>query len=306
MADVKDVQPPQNDICLPEGLDAGDLVLFNRRCLGFSPYGAAVCFAAKAWANSRWDHVGIIIREADGALQLLDAGFGGVRKFPLEQRLRQSKSEDIVVRRIGTPRTDELRRTLLDFSEEVVKAPYKKEARELLRVIKLPTNTEAERLTALEVELVAELKALEKQSRQVAHTSQSVLQEEYNRVQRQLRVVRGRLTEEGRIGSVKGFEAFDVSGGLFCSELVAAAYQRLGLLADYPPATKYMPHDFAWDAASPLILLNQAFLSPHEYVKQSNRFQGAAAPSSCKIDPIHVQRALKFSRLHDLLKNEER
>jgi hypothetical protein len=40
---------------------------------------------------------------------------------------------------------------------------------------------------------------------------------------------------------------------LFCSELVAAAYQRLGLLPMEPPSNTYTPHDFGSDGGLKLL-----------------------------------------------------
>lgn len=48
---------------LHEGLDTGDLVLFDRPCLkmgGF--FGAAICAAAKVVGGSPFDHVGVVVR----------------------------------------------------------------------------------------------------------------------------------------------------------------------------------------------------------------------------------------------------
>lgn len=41
---------------------------------------------------------------------------------------------------------------------------------------------------------------------------------------------------------------------LFCSELVAESYQRMGLLADQPPSAEYTPRDFASKSKHPLTL----------------------------------------------------
>lgn len=52
----------------------------------------------------------------------------------------------------------------------------------------------------------------------------------------------------------------------FCSELVAEAYQRMGLLAAAPPANEYTPHDFSSERAVPLPLLLGATLGPEVIV----------------------------------------
>jgi hypothetical protein len=42
--------------------------------------------------------------------------------------------------------------------------------------------------------------------------------------------------------------------GFFCSELVAEAYQRMGLLPTTPPSCEYTPHDFSSERKKPLSL----------------------------------------------------
>ncbi len=44
----------------------------------------------------------------------------------------------------------------------------------------------------------------------------------------------------------------DLGSGLFCSELAAAFYQRLGLLSRYPASNTYIPMDFATAPRPPL------------------------------------------------------
>ena len=72
------------------------------------------------------------------------------------------------------------------------------------------------------------------------------------------RELRGRPYERSLVDLVRA--AYDGAGGasaedlssLFCSELVAEAYQRLGLLGDGVPSSEYTPADFS--AHSPLRL----------------------------------------------------
>lgn len=54
----------------------------------------------------------------------------------------------------------------------------------------------------------------------------------------------------------------------FCSELVAEAYQRMGLLPLDPPSNEYTPRDFSTDRKSPLPLLLGATLDPEILVCQ--------------------------------------
>lgn len=52
----------------------------------------------------------------------------------------------------------------------------------------------------------------------------------------------------------------------FCSELVAEAYRRMGLLPDDPPANEYTPRDFSSERKTPLPLLLGATLGPEVLV----------------------------------------
>jgi hypothetical protein len=52
----------------------------------------------------------------------------------------------------------------------------------------------------------------------------------------------------------------------FCSELVAEAYQRMGLLPPHPPANEYTPRDFSSERPTPLPLQLGASLGPEVLV----------------------------------------
>jgi hypothetical protein len=67
----------------------------------------------------------------------------------------------------------------------------------------------------------------------------------------------------------------DDLSSFFCSELVAAAYQRMGLLPASPPANEYTPHDFSSERKQPLPLLLGATWGPEILVCQSQRAGGS-------------------------------
>lgn len=58
---------------------------------------------------------------------------------------------------------------------------------------------------------------------------------------------------DGPFDKLLGQNAEDLSN-MFCSELVAEAYQQIGLLADGLPSNEYVPGDFASTAKTPLVL----------------------------------------------------
>ena len=88
----------------------------------------------------------------------------------------------------------------------------------------------------------------------------------------------------------------DEASGLFCSELAAAAYQRMGLLPRYPASNTYIPTDFATAKPPPvgrviaalrregLNLLKGAYLGEEVMVRAKGRdvlvSQAAALPAA--------------------------
>jgi hypothetical protein len=85
--------------------------------------------------------------------------------------------------------------------------------------------------------------------------------------------VRGRPYERNRLELLRaGYDGpfganrqADLSS-IFCSELVAEAYQRMGLLPKTPPSNEYTPRDFSEQCKRPLPLLLGATLGPETLV----------------------------------------
>jgi hypothetical protein len=73
-----------------------------------------------------------------------------------------------------------------------------------------------------------------------------------------------RATYDGRLGKSRRADVTD----FFCSELVAEAYQRMGLLPTDPPSNEYTPKDFCSDREPPLPLLLGARLGAEVLVCQ--------------------------------------
>ncbi len=95
----------------------------HSRCETMGVVGAAVCLAAKLYG--RYDHLGVVVRDEDGRLQLLDAGFNGVQSYDLRERVRRSKAHDIAVRRLHVQRTPALEAAARAYAQEVAGQTYK-------------------------------------------------------------------------------------------------------------------------------------------------------------------------------------
>lgn len=245
-------------VVLPPGLDSGDIVLFNRRCLSMPPAGAALCALAKFSHNSRWDHVGVVVRDpASGELLFLEADFGGVKLRSLAERVRRSRSNEIAVRRLSLVRTDAMRETLHAFAQRMLGRPYEIGTGSVMaRVADPVAKAERDRLHAL---LVAKRATVAEMDRELGGagaaltaTARRVLSVERARVAKVAAQIERKLVDElGVAGRGPLTDATADLSRVFCSELVAAAYQDLGLLDVYPIASGYNPKDFSSEQRHP-------------------------------------------------------
>ncbi len=236
--------PSALDALLPV-LDTGDLVLFNRRCGAMGPVGAAVCTAAKLYG--RYDHLGVVVKEAGtGALMLIDAGFNGVQYVDLQERVRRSKSHDIAVRRLhGVARTPAVRAAMQAYVEEVRGHTYKQSAYQLLASgIVTPAQWRRERLYLEVQRRQGQVRGLKRDlgSKALTPLERGALEKALTEARRARAAALAAL-EASEVSVFENKE--DPGSGLFCSELAAAAYQRLGLLPRYPASNTYIPTDFA-------------------------------------------------------------
>lgn len=280
-------------VILPAGLDSGDVVLFNRRCASMSVKGAILCGISKAFSNSQWDHVGVVIRHpATGELLFLEADFGGVKLRSLQERMSRSKSNEIAVRRLSTVRNASMRERFYAFAQEMIGRPYEISTGSMFARISDPlAKQEKERLSALLLDKQAQMEEITKELQTAALTTfqRRLLTSELTRVRDTCAQIRQRLSKghdvhptlsappsiDPRLRYSNPTEAKvekDLSR-VFCSELVAASYQRAGLLGAYPPAFRYTPKDFSSQQTHPpgVHLLKGARLNSEEYIRRSAR-----------------------------------
>lgn len=285
--DQSDHSNPPNAPVLPSGLDSGDVVLFNRRCTSMPVTGALLCVVSKLFSNSQWDHVGVVIRHpATGELLFLEADFGGVKLRSLEERVKRSKSNEIAVRRLSLVRTGSLREKFYAFAQEMVGRPYEiGTGSVMVRVSDPVAKQERERLNALLLDKEAQVEDISRELDIAVLTTfqKRLLKGERDRILDQCQKIRGRLQKEFDANSaIEKPGSFDMSSQkqlekdlsrVFCSELVAAAYQRVGLLGSYPPPFYYSPKDFSSEQTHPpgLHLLKSARLSKELFVRKSAR-----------------------------------
>lgn len=246
--------PAAEEIELPPGLDSGDVVLFNRRCMSMPIAGAALCKFAKFMYNSEWDHVGIIVRHpTTEELLFLEADFGGVKLRSLKERVRRSKSNEIAVRRLSCIRTPAMRDKLYSFSQRMLGRPYEIGTSSVMaRVVDPDAKVRRERNHALLIGKREHFKEIERELKSAAltRTARAFLIAERDRVRNEIKQREQDLMQQ--FGAIMNDEARNEGSSpsndlarVFCSELVAAAYQDLGLLDTFPPAGSYNPKDFS-------------------------------------------------------------
>lgn len=227
-----------------------------------APAGAVLCVVAKIFSNSKWDHVGVVIRHpSTGELLFLEADFGGVKLRSLEERVRRSKSNEIAVRKLSVVRSSSMRESFYGFALEMRGRPYEMGAGPVIARVADPlAKKERERLAALLIDKKAQIDEIDTELETAALTNfqKSLLLSERARVEKDWHKINTRLQKELEVDSLLEQDengsstrsASDLSR-VFCSELVAAAYQRVGLLETYPPPFYYNPKDLSSEQQSP-------------------------------------------------------
>jgi hypothetical protein len=87
-------------------VDPGDIILFSRQCSSMDMLSASICLGAKLGTLSSWDHVGIVTRNHDGQLEIVEANLGGITRRPLEQRLLRTRANKVAIRKISGPKPE--------------------------------------------------------------------------------------------------------------------------------------------------------------------------------------------------------
>eukprot|EP00898_Chlorokybus_atmophyticus_P005296 jgi/Chlat1/5768/Chrsp387S00874 len=259
---------PSSSYIVPPGLDSGDIVLFSRACLRMSVYGALICAASKAFSNSEWDHVGVVVAgPGPGELRLLEANLNGVTSYPLSDRLARTRSNAVAIRRLSAVRTPALRARLLAFEKAVVGVPYERNMLSLVRAaVDPPAKKRRERLTAQRLGLAEQLASLDAAlgERTLTRLQRLSLQTERDTTAAELAAIDALLAS----CSPSAFDSEEDLSAVFCSELTAAAYQALGLLGSFPASSGYVPKDWSsQQQPSNLHLLGSARLGDEEYVR---------------------------------------
>ncbi len=311
----------------PAGLDSGDIVLFNRRCMSMAPTGAALCAVAKFFSNSAWDHVGIVVTDPNtGELLFLEADFGGVKLRSLHERITRSRSREIAIRKLDVVRTDAMRTQLYAFSQEMLGRPYDLSTGSVMaRVTNQEEKHERAHYHGVLIEKRLQLEEIARELNTGALTSlqRRFLQNEFKRVEMNISFVEShleRLSGDKKKNSVSPDGALALSedqitsgaasehnpygeyskdlSRVFCSELVAAAYQQMGLLESYPPPFSYIPKAFSSEPMQPpgLHLLRKARLGNEIFFRMSptraeeERARAAAGDVEARYSTVRSER----------------
>ncbi|KAF0696241.1 Aste57867_12999 [Aphanomyces stellatus] len=232
-------------------LDTGDVVLFDRKCSAMSLYGGLICYSAKAWGGTRWDHNGVVVKTDDGKLMFLEAAMTGVKLRPLIDRIRYSKSYEVRIQKVEVNRTPEFRQRAAEFVQRVIAQdiPYEDRVQVLINAGAdfVPSRVAREQLFNDIVDLKRRMKTI--QDDMTHRTKMSPFEQNSLRTELQhLREQHDALVEQLDATERSVFENKASKADAtryFCSQLVAALYQHVGLLLPYPAANSYRPHNFS-------------------------------------------------------------
>jgi CRP-like cAMP-binding protein len=249
-------------VALADSLDTGDIVLFSRPCTRMGIFGGFLCFSTKLFHDTPWDHIGVVVRDSAGTNQLWDAGFNGVQHHDLRERLLRSSANEIAVRRLQCSRDDSFRAVARAYMrDEIENRPYKVSNLQLMRVAVdfHPSKNERRQLyyeLLCAEDSARELRAhlLQQQQQQLSALQSLLLQQRLQTVTAAAAQLRSILSSTDR----SALENSSDHESLFCSELVAALYQKLGLLdAVYPSSNEFLPSDFASEHQINRVLLRK-------------------------------------------------
>jgi CRP-like cAMP-binding protein len=268
-------------VALADSLDTGDIVLFSRPCTRMGIFGGFLCFSTKLFHDTPWDHIGVVVRDAAGVNQLWDAGFNGVQHYDLRERLLRSSADEIAVRRLQCSRDDNSFRGVARayMRDEIDNRPYKVSNLQLMRVAVDFHPSKNERRQLYYELLCAEDAARELHAHlheQQQHQQQRVSALQQLLLQQRLRTVTAAAAQLRTILSSTDRSALENSSdhdSLFCSELVAALYQKLGLLdAVYPSSNEFLPSDFASEHQINRVLLRKgAKLHTEQFIRSADK-----------------------------------
>jgi hypothetical protein len=224
----------------------GDLIMFSGK--------RAADRCLRCMLNSEFNHIGLVVRQSsDDVLQVLEATAEGVACFHLR------------------------------WCVDVVTWAWKQHRFNKIAVRRLSVDGRP-----LAADRRVEQSRAEHSTAQHASRSRPYAMPCYaRRVELRKYVARmvGRQYERNPTSMVKAFLGVpqeDDLSSVFCSELVAGAYQAVGVLPDSPSANAYLPPDFASGSKRSLVA---AHLAPAAYLSREIVIDFSSAPSSHLLIP---------------------
>ncbi|CCI48237.1 unnamed protein product [Albugo candida] len=313
-------------------IDTGDIVLFNRPCFQMDLYGGIICTCAKLFGNTDWDHIGVIVRVPASAeseknvseLHLLEATLSGVKLRPLEDRILRSRANEISIRRLQVHRTSEFQKAAHQFVQLVQDSKYEDRLERFVNAgYQRRTRMQHE---ALFNELVNLKKAIKQFQCEMDHRSNMTLFERNNlskemqSTQMKAQEIMQRLEtlyphKNSRKESEEAISPIEHHHKVFCSQLIAALYQHLGILLPYPSAHLYAPKHFSSTDESHYVKLQQTTtLLPELSFRQElrsnaiayqRREQSCVASSQKNTDLLASEVILYALKRHPLFHNRD-
>ena len=252
--------------------DSGDVVLINRNCFDCSSwYGVFVCAVTKEASSSKWNDVGLVVRDSHGEPQLLCATLSGVALISLREQVNRWKcgkshaarrpalcraghdGTEVVLRSLEYPRTPELRAQLEAFAQSMVGTRCKQSFSQLLwSAANAVTVEDRERLEVLRTTAQTHLAEIERQLQDGSHGAAGwtglvhrSLANERHRLQCEIQELESSIAVRDKATISTWFSEAPDLGQPHSAELVARALLSMGLIEPFPPASLYSPASFS-------------------------------------------------------------
>lgn len=82
-------------------VQSGDIILFSRPCSKMDVASSFICYSAKFFGWTDWDHLGLVVQNPENQeFYLLEANINGITCHLLRERFQRSKSQKFAIRKL--------------------------------------------------------------------------------------------------------------------------------------------------------------------------------------------------------------
>lgn len=236
-------------------IQCGDIILFDRPCIGMDFLSSMTCFAAKSTSFSNYDHLGLVVEDpSSGKVFLLEANANGVTLYPLDDRLRRTKASQIAVRKLVGHRSAQFKEELWNLAKDRNGKVYNRNFIQMSSAFfSSYWNTDAAASPKL-TKLTRNLTMIRNEINSNHHPEQSIahqllvmrekqLTDHLKALNKNKKKVETNVASAGAVVQQSSTEALD---SYYCSQLVAEVLAHQGIIMTIGRKPEnYLPADFS-------------------------------------------------------------